>query len=353
MRNNKPELQRRPPNVTALNAYIRLESTGLWRAAPGVQRRDVYVFLGDASLVVADKTETALSHWSLPAIERQNPGQMPALFAPGSDAGETLEIDDADMIAAIEQVQTAIHAHDPKPGRLRLWAGLMMSAAFIGLAIFWLPSAVITHAERVVPTPKRAELGTRVLGFVEQLAGEACTDRAGQAELRRLARRLSPQAPPRLVVLDTWPGGSGHLPGGIILLDRVLIDAHDTPDVLAGHVVVEQTRMAQTTPLSDLLRDAGVFNTLRFLATGEIPDDALQHHAEQLISSPPLQPDSATLLASFEAARIQTRPYAETLSGQDALKTELIARDPYVAGAAPMILTDNAWVTLQSICETG
>jgi hypothetical protein len=229
----------------------------------------------------------------------------------------------------------------------------MMSAAFIGLAIFWLPSAVITHAERVVPTPKRAELGTRVLGFVEQLAGEACTDRAGQAELRRLARRLSPQAPPRLVVLDTWPGGSGHLPGGIILLDRVLIDAHDTPDVLAGHVVVEQTRMAQTTPLSDLLRDAGVFNTLRFLATGEIPDDALQHYAEQLISNPPLQPDSATLLASFEAARTQTRPYAETLSGQDALKTELIARDPYVAGAAPMILTDNAWVTLQSICETG
>lgn len=339
--------------MTALNAYIRLESTGLWRAGPGVQRRDVYVFLGDASLVVADKTETALSHWSLPAIERQNPGELPALFTPGADAGETLEIDDADMIAAIEQVQTAIHANDPKPGRLRLWAGLTMSAAFLGLAVFWLPGAVVTHAERVVPQPKRAELGARVLGFVEQLSGEACRERAGLAELRRLARRISPTTPPRLVVLDRWSGESGHVLGGIILLDRLLIDAHDTPEVLAGYVVAERARAELAAPLSDLLRDAGTFDTLRFLATGEMTDAALRRHAERMIARAPVQPTVETLIARFETARIPTTPYAETLMGNPDIRAALIAGDPFVPGASPAILTDNSWVTLQSICERG
>ena len=42
--------------MTALKDYIRLESTGLWRAGEEAQRRDVYVFVGTASLVIADKT---------------------------------------------------------------------------------------------------------------------------------------------------------------------------------------------------------------------------------------------------------------------------------------------------------
>ncbi len=337
--------------MTALNAYIRLESTGLWRAGPGVQRRDVYVFLGDASLVVADKSETALSHWSLPAIERQNPGARPALFTPGPDAGETLEIDDDDMIAAIEQVRSAVHAKDPKPGRLRLWAGLTMGAAFLGLAVFWLPGAVVTHAERVVPQPKRVELGLRALGFVEQLSGTACRERAGVAELRRLARRVAPATPPRLVVLDRWSSASGHLLGGIILLDRMLIDAYDTPEVLAGYVVAERARAAEAAPLSELLRDAGTFDTLRFLATGEMSDAALRRHAERMISRAPLQPSAATLIASFDTARIPTTPYAQTLMGTPDIQAALISGDPYVPGASPSVLPDNSWVTLQSVCE--
>ncbi|MGL4279888.1 MAG: hypothetical protein ACRCS0_05955, partial [Albidovulum sp.] len=65
--------------MTALREYQRLESTGLWRDAPGAQKREVFVAFGDATLVISEaKSHRPLTHWSLPAIQRLNPGQMPA-----------------------------------------------------------------------------------------------------------------------------------------------------------------------------------------------------------------------------------------------------------------------------------
>src|SRR5690606_10694329 len=91
------------PPMTALTKYQKLECTGLWRDAPDAQRREVVVNFGEASLTMSDpRSELALSHWSLPAVERMNPGEMPALYAPGPEADETLELDDPDMIAALE-----------------------------------------------------------------------------------------------------------------------------------------------------------------------------------------------------------------------------------------------------------
>ena len=106
--------------MTALKKYLKLESPGLWRDAPQDQRRNVVVGFGTASLILSDpKTDLALSHWSLPAITRQNPGVLPAIYSTGPDATETLELDDQDMIDALETVQSALATRQPRPGRLR------------------------------------------------------------------------------------------------------------------------------------------------------------------------------------------------------------------------------------------
>ena len=97
--------------MTALKKYQKLECSGLWRESAVGQRREVIANLGETSLILADpKRDTALAHWSLPAVKRLNPGEMPALFAPGPSDGETLEIDDHDMIAALETVRAAMGA---------------------------------------------------------------------------------------------------------------------------------------------------------------------------------------------------------------------------------------------------
>ena len=85
--------------MTALKKYQRLESPGLWRETPDAQRRDVVVAFREATLVLFDpKTEKPLSHWSLPAILRANPGELPAIFVPAPEDDESLEIDDTMMI---------------------------------------------------------------------------------------------------------------------------------------------------------------------------------------------------------------------------------------------------------------
>ena len=78
--------------MTVLKQYQRLETFGIWHASPKEQRRDVIVSLGDATLTISDGKMQALSHWSLPAILRLNPGERPACFGPGPDIPEVKKI---------------------------------------------------------------------------------------------------------------------------------------------------------------------------------------------------------------------------------------------------------------------
>ena len=95
--------------MTALTQFQRLEATGVWRPNPSERLRDVIVSFGDATLILRDpRSEEPLSHWSLPAVTRLNPGQMPAIFAPGdAEQDEVVEIDDTLMVQAIERVHSA------------------------------------------------------------------------------------------------------------------------------------------------------------------------------------------------------------------------------------------------------
>ena len=118
---------------TALKQYQRIEATGLWRPSPDVQRREVVVSLGEATLTISDFNEQALTHWSLAALERQNPGVFPAIFNPDGDPDETLELEDSEttMIEAIDRLQRAIDRARPHPGRLRWFsvAGVVAAVA--------------------------------------------------------------------------------------------------------------------------------------------------------------------------------------------------------------------------------
>ena len=103
--------------MTALDRYVRLESDALWRAAPDAQRRDVLIAFGDATLVISDQAGRPLAHWSLPALIRQNPDKNPAVYVPDEDGSELLEISDATMIDAIEEVRKALAKAQPHPGK--------------------------------------------------------------------------------------------------------------------------------------------------------------------------------------------------------------------------------------------
>ncbi len=336
--------------MTALTEYQRLESAAVWRASPDEQRRDVYVSVGDATLIVTDGAGRAITHWSLPALLRLNPGQRPAVYAPGEDAPEQLEIEDDLMVSSIEKVRTTVRRRRPQPGRLRfflLGGGLL---AMLALSVFWLPDAMVRHTATVIPQAARAELGQRLLSHIRRVAGPPCDTLRGRRALDLMKSRLMAEAPGRIVVLRGGVEGAQHLPGGVILVNRALVEDYEDPSVVAGYVLAELARARAEDPVLRLLKDAGVLVAFRLLTTGSVKDAVLAAHAEALLLRPPASVPDETLLADFAAAGVASTPYAyaRDISGETTLA--LIEADPATDAEAAPVLTDGQWVSLQGIC---
>lgn len=343
--------------MTALDQYSRLEAPGLWRAAPDAQRREVVVSMGKASLVISDLKDQALAHWSLAAVARANPGQVPAIYHPEGDPDEVLEIgaDGSEMIAAIEKLRNALRRRGPRKGRLRLISGIVSALAIGTAALFWAPEALISHALNVVPTAQRSTIGEAMALRMQRLTGVPCTQSMGMPALARLADRLPDDAgqPRRLRVFAEGFSGVRLLPGGIVILDRRLIEEQEGPDVLAGHILAAAVPPASD-PLEPLLRAAGSLGTLRLLTTGALPEAVLARQAEALLTRAPVLPQAAPLLAAFRAAEVRASPYARSLSDEDAasvtLTEQLLAGEPWPDTAPRPVLSDGDWVRLQGIC---
>lgn len=336
--------------MTALKRYARLEAPGIWRPEPGAQRQDVIVAFGDTSLVISDKTETALSHWSLAAVVRINKGKRPALYTPSAEGAETLEIDDATMIEAIETVRGAIFKARPRPGRLRLVIVSGMLAAVVALAAFWLPGALVRHTVSVLPEPSRAEIGARLFRAIERVAGRPCRGTRADAALSRLRSRLLPGDRGELAVLPGPIAATVALPGGTILIERGLVEDHESPEVLAGYVLAEAQRREETDPMQRLLEAAGPVAAFRLLTTGRLSEDVIRAYAETLVSTSPVPVDAAALLARFENAGVASAPYAyaRDVTGETVL--DLIEADPMRGTEAEPSMDDADWVALQGIC---
>ncbi|MEM9785191.1 MAG: hypothetical protein AAF801_01725 [Pseudomonadota bacterium] len=337
--------------MTALDRYVRLESGGLWRAAPDAQRRDVVISFGDATLVISDSAGRPLAHWSLPALERQNPGEHPAIYAPDDDASEVIEIADQTMVDAIEEIRAALTKARPKPGKLRHWITAGLIASSIALAIFWLPGALTRQTLAVVPFPKRVEIGATILGYMQAETGAACREpRANEAAGRLAARLFGADTMTQIVVVPTLAPGAIALPGDVIAVDYGLLRVSDDPAAAAGFILASRATLSHDDPLETLLRDAGLGVTFRLLTTGEIPPQILQGAAESILSYGGGAADARELRNVFAAATVPHGPYLRIADARTGTMPDLGA-DPLANEDIPEILNDGDWVSLQNICD--
>lgn len=335
--------------MTALKEYQRLEASGLWRPNPDAQRRDVIVSIGEATLTITDLREQPLAHWSLAAVMRLNPGEVPAIFCPDGDPGETLEIaeDETAMLEAISRLRRAIERSRPRPGRLRLAGSLTIGLLVVAVLGLWLPGMLRSHTLGVVPEIQRQAIGTALLGRIERLAGRACGNPETTPVLAALARRTGAR---RLAVLPAGINTARNLPGGIVLLNKTLIEDHEDPAIAAGYILTETARAGLTDPLEELLRFAGPIAAFRLLTTGELTRETLDRYAEWVLIAPRPPLPAETVLPRFKTARIPSTPYAYAQDATGESVLDLIEADPMIAQDPPPILADRDWVLLQTIC---
>ncbi|WP_195820136.1 hypothetical protein [Roseobacter sp. MH60115] len=335
--------------MTALKKYARLEASGLWRASPEDQRREVIISIGDATLMISDLQDRAITHWSLAAIQRANPGKRPALYHPDGDTGETLELgeDEHHMIDAIEKLRRAVERTRPRPGRLR-WLGMSLSiAAVVAVGVFWVPRALIDHTLAVVPEVKRVEIGDALLRRIERMTGPACAEPAGLRALATFRARLGAD---RISILPGTVQTSLHLPGRHILLNRALVEDFEEPDVAGGFALVEQSLSRARDPLHDLLDVSGTWASFQLLTTGQLKSEILDSYAETLLTRDRPVPSPESLLPVFAAANLRSAPYAyaRDITGETVLP--LIEADPMAGKEPKALLSDADWLRLQNIC---
>lgn len=337
--------------MTALTEFSRLESGGLWRPDPDAQHREVTVSLGDATLVISDTAGRPLTHWSLPAVHRLNAGERPAVFTPASDAIETLEISDDMMIDAMEKVCKIVKRRRSKPGSLRNAGLLAVFAGIVGLGVFWLPDALINQAQGVVPPVKRTEIGATLLGHIQRVTGQTCRSPLGAQALAKLhARVLGADAGGQVVVVPSGPDVAVYLPGGLIVINRDLVEDTDDARVVAGHILVAASGRRVQDPLTSLLHEAGIGATFTLLTTGDLEDETLHDYAETLFANPPARPDDAVLLPLFADARIPSTPFAYAVDVTGETTLGLIEADPMQNAETSPLLNDAEWISLQGIC---
>lgn len=337
--------------MTALNQYDRLEATGVWREMPKARRRDVIVAFGDATLTISDpRSEIPLAHWSLPAVIRINPGQMPARYSPGGvDSDEELEVDDELLIAAMEKVHRVIESRRPHPGRLR--GGMTLTAAFVMflIAFFWLPPAMTRHAVQIAPPAQQEAIGRIILKEIEQTTGQACARPSADPVLARLAVRLL-GAGHQIVILPTTLNSAIRLPGPITIIGNDLIAAQQSPEVAAGHILAAQAGASTSDPLLTALQFVGPRGVFHLLTAGELNAESLDGYGERLLTRPAPKPDDEALLALFTNAGISSEPYARSLDPSGEATLALIEADPFRTDPPIPVMDDRSWITLQQIC---
>ena len=86
LRDTQTQLKERATRrMTVLDEYQRLEAPAVWRTSPE-DRLEVLVSVGNASLITYTFKDEPLAHWSLGAMERANPDQMPAVYHPAGES---------------------------------------------------------------------------------------------------------------------------------------------------------------------------------------------------------------------------------------------------------------------------
>lgn len=333
--------------MTVLAEYERLEAEGIWRAAPDAQRRDVIVSIGKATSTITAPNGTALTHWSLPAVVRTNPGETPAVFGPGADPTETLELNDPEMIAAIDRVLSAIRRKARRGGWLGRGAKLAILASALAALVFWLPGAVTAYTAQLVPPAAQAQIGERLLSETERVAGAPCASPGGLRALEKLTTRLFPDGDTELVVLPTTLKATAHLPGGTILLSNTLVEDHETPEVVAGYALAEHLRALSGNTLGDLLGASPFRASLALLSTGHLRDVDFQRMAEWLVVRTPAPVDQEALRTEMDRRAIATSPYAYAVDISGETTASLVAGS---ANSGDPVLSDTDWIALQSIC---
>ncbi len=261
--------------MTALDKYIRLESLGLWKEAPDKPAIEVLVSFGNATLVLSNTEEIPFSHWSLMATRLVSKNAGVSVFSADDEGFETLEIDDPEMIKAINMVTRAFG----RPERKLNW-GLWISLFLLVLAITGMfrfaPSFLLEQSVNMTSRDGARQLGNQILDGMEL---ESCSQENADLALRKLENQIFPDGGYRVEIMKNAPDGL-VLPGGIILLSYDNLTLFQSPSQLAAWIIASSEMRQNHYSVRDLMEKSSVKDLIIYTMTGNLPADRIYRATE-------------------------------------------------------------------------
>lgn len=332
--------------MTALKKFDRLESIGLWKKDELAQRIEVIVSFGNSTLVLSDKNENPITHWSLAAIIRLGSNQDYVVFSVDKDCSESLEINDSTMIMAIDEICLKIQKTRPKHGRLRIFISSIVLIGFILSGIFWLPKATARYAAKVIPETKVEEISALSLKYISQIFGPVCSTVRGERSLRFLEERLLKNSKSRIFITKMEQRKSALLLGGNILISDSVLKNQIGAELLASYVLLETIESKKQEFLYDLFLSIGVKATIIFLTTGEINSNKLSQFSQDRILRKRSLPEAKKLLNLLNDLEVSSKSFVN----EEPYYRQSEISEHSTEDFEPL-LRDVDWLELQQICD--
>ena len=336
--------------MTAIKGLEKLEAVAKLSPADDDYSYEIFLTLGETSLILSNKDNKPFAHWSLAAIKRYG-RRLPAIYGMDNNFQDIIEIDDRDMISALDAI---IHQLHPKktPSLLKRLLPISMLLIIAVLFLnFWLPYRLSEYAAHATPESLEAEIGFSILKEIERLNTPLCYRTQAQQALTRFTVRIFPEQKVQIFIADIGSKNTIGLPNGMIILHKKHIEGLGSAEAVAGYILAEALRISENNPLIMLFDRLNIHEKLTYLATTKLDKSHITDFANDVMKAPSLLIEDERLLAAFYAVKLPSTPYAQAIDPTGLSVSKLIAFDP-IKGPYPEILDDQSWLTLQSICLT-
>ena len=327
--------------------YIKFECYGFWRETPDDPGRRVVAQLGDSFLTLISPDDRVLAHWAIAAVWRINQGEWPAKFSPDKFGNETIEINDADAVSALNELVVG-ELPDPSEELSNPWFGKMI-AVLILLAvcggIYYNSEEIAGHMAGFISASKRTEIGEVMFSHLAASSGPRCQTLSGDRALAALESELfEERADVRIIRAES--SVLPFLPGRIAALPSSLFSVHDDVSVIAGYLLALELHATNTDSMTDLLKFLGLGATVRLVLREEIDEARLREYAGSLTPINPSELDQKALLQLFQAAGISSAPFADATGIGGVLAFGGLSNGREHSA----ILSDGQWMNLKGIC---
>lgn len=323
--------------MTALEKYIRLEAVGHWRDSADAPLKEVIVSFGDNTLQLTTLNDTPLGHWALLATRKIGMDRDTITYSADPDGGETLEISDPDMNAAIAAVTAAINRRPPRPPLLR-WlfrlAGILVLVALAQQA----PALIYRWAATLTPPARADDISAAMLTEITNLHGPECRNWQPYRDLAALTAEIWFTNAPDVVVLQMEPLQATSLPDGTIIVSSNALQG--SPAEFASLLILQWAMTERNAALEAAIANLGPVKAMRYLIGGNTAG----------INSAPVLAMRATGTDFVVARNALANAYWPTQALQDMAKAQDIGLPIREQANPPFQPNGEIWQSIRQIC---